>query len=189
MISVSQVSVAIPHLTPQCSSLLQHCHGNNKFSCSHKFAQSFLWPVLSPWNCTAGCASKRKNFGKEKLETWPVAIGVGWAAVPPWSGTMDKPPLLPVSSVTAGARQSLDTSKAWRGSSLGLCWVGFLAQILCFLDTGGRGCPKSAVTPQEMAWFPHQHDGNKDNFPSSSAAVFDNLDHSLSLLSHRFRIL
>lgn len=56
-------------------------------------------------------------------------------------------------------------------------------------DTGGRGCPTSAVTPQEMASFPHQHDGKKDHFPSSSAAVFDNLDHSPSVLSHRFRIL
>lgn len=46
VICVSQVSVAIPHLTPQCSSLLQHCHGNNKLSYSHKFAQSFFWAVL-----------------------------------------------------------------------------------------------------------------------------------------------
>lgn len=29
---VSQVSVAILYLTAQCSSLLQHCHGNDKLS-------------------------------------------------------------------------------------------------------------------------------------------------------------
>lgn len=65
-----------------------------------------------------------------------MAIGVGWATgpVPPWSGMMDKPLLLPVSSLIAGVRQNLDIPKAWRGSSLGLCWVGFLADILCFLE-------------------------------------------------------
>lgn len=32
-----------------------------------------------------------------------------------------------------------------------------------------------------------QHDGKKDNFPSSSVTVLDNLDRRLSLLSHRLR--
>lgn len=45
--SVSQVSAAIPcSLLSALLSLLQHCHGNDKLSCSHKFAPSFLWSVL-----------------------------------------------------------------------------------------------------------------------------------------------
>lgn len=73
VISVSQVSVAIPHLTPQCSSLLQHCHGNNKFSCSHKFAQSFLWSVL----LKKGAASLELHSWVciQKEELWKREIG------------------------------------------------------------------------------------------------------------------
>lgn len=43
---VSQVSVAILYLTSQCSALLQHCHGNDELSFSHKFAPSFLRSAL-----------------------------------------------------------------------------------------------------------------------------------------------
>lgn len=62
VICLSQVSIATAYLTSHCFSLLQHWHGNNKLSYSHKLSHYFfmasvaqggscLHSKLHSWNC------------------------------------------------------------------------------------------------------------------------------------------
>lgn len=97
--------------------------------------------------------SKRKNYGKElALEKWG-QLDKYLHGQARWKKIL----LLPIPSGIAGVRENLGISKARR------FFLGFLLPGLfpgsdpAFprAGTGGRGCPRSAVTSQEMGSFPH----------------------------------
>lgn len=171
VIRVSQVSVAIPYLTPQCSlsssTAMETINYPPLTNFHHRFyGQRCSRKELPSWNCTAGaagpCIQKEEAWKRavtgEMAEGWDEQLGKRLRGQARWEKT-PSPSYFICNSWNQGEPGHLQSmERFFLGFMFGqgaLGWFQGSHPVFPRADTGGRGCPKPAGTPQEMVSLPH----------------------------------